>query len=293
MLHVIELFTTRSVTKWPLLRLLSQYPVMGLLPDTQDCGLRMHRECWERFPRHRLQRKPPVSNPGTHHGTCVTHVPWWMPGSLTRGDGENVPGIPGACTTRSFVYLVRGPCGVVSATWGSGTHWCDHRLFGHQLGCRDYKMGWGVMFLLVAMGWHAPLDQNCYSVDEFTISVGLHSAPVPHPTVFHFGVEMCAFMFWCGELLVVKWELCGICAIGSKHSILLFVLINKIVTPVCKVVIYYHDNAQSVNTLQHTLSVRDAWVRMGKIFSVLSPGHATCGGNGTVTDPLALRMSPR
>ena len=32
-----------------------------------------------------------------HHGTCVTHVPWCMSGSLTRGGGENVPGIPGAC----------------------------------------------------------------------------------------------------------------------------------------------------------------------------------------------------
>ena len=26
------------------------------------------------FPRHRLQRKPLVSDPGMHHGTCVTHV---------------------------------------------------------------------------------------------------------------------------------------------------------------------------------------------------------------------------
>ena len=49
------------------------------------------------FPRHRLQRKPLVSNPDMHHGTCVTHVPWCMSGSLTRGGGENVPGIPGAC----------------------------------------------------------------------------------------------------------------------------------------------------------------------------------------------------
>ena len=32
-----------------------------------------------------------------HHGTCVTHVPWCMSGSLTCGDGENVPCIPGAC----------------------------------------------------------------------------------------------------------------------------------------------------------------------------------------------------
>ena len=58
---------------------------------------------------HWFQWKPPVGDPGMHHGTCVTHVPWYMSGSLTRGGGENVPGIPGACTTRNFIYLVRGP----------------------------------------------------------------------------------------------------------------------------------------------------------------------------------------
>ena len=49
------------------------------------------------FLRRRVQRKPLVSDPGMHHGTCVTHMPWCMTGSLTRGGGENVPGIPGAC----------------------------------------------------------------------------------------------------------------------------------------------------------------------------------------------------
>ena len=49
------------------------------------------------FPRRRFPRKPLVSDPGMHHGTCVTHVPWCMSGSLTCGDEENVPGIPGAC----------------------------------------------------------------------------------------------------------------------------------------------------------------------------------------------------
>ena len=49
------------------------------------------------FPRYRIQRKPLVSDPGMHHGTCVTHVPWCMSGSLTRACGENVPGIPGPC----------------------------------------------------------------------------------------------------------------------------------------------------------------------------------------------------
>ena len=34
----------------------------------------MRRECWERFPRHRFQKEPPVSDPGMHHGTCVTNL---------------------------------------------------------------------------------------------------------------------------------------------------------------------------------------------------------------------------
>ena len=82
---------------------------MDLLPETNNCGLRMRQECRERFPRHRIKRKPISSDPGMHHGTCVTHVPWRMSGSLTRGGGENVPGIPGACTTRNFTYLAKGP----------------------------------------------------------------------------------------------------------------------------------------------------------------------------------------
>ena len=58
---------------------------------------------------------PRVRDPDMHHGTCVTHVPWCMPGSLTSGflwnwrREENVPGISGACATCNFTYLVRGP----------------------------------------------------------------------------------------------------------------------------------------------------------------------------------------
>ena len=79
------------------------------------------------FPAHRLQGKPVVSDPGMHRGTCGTHVPWCMPGSLTRGVGENVPGIPGACVTRNFTYLARGPLIVAidnndSTDWESDVH---------------------------------------------------------------------------------------------------------------------------------------------------------------------------
>ena len=45
----------------------------------------MRRQCRERFPRDRLQKKPLVSDPGMYHGTSVMHTPWWMSGSLTRG----------------------------------------------------------------------------------------------------------------------------------------------------------------------------------------------------------------
>ena len=79
---------------------------MGLLLHTYIWGLHMRREWRECFPHHRLQRKPLVSDPGMHHGTCVTHVPWCMSGTLTRGGGENVPG---ACATCNIAYPVRDP----------------------------------------------------------------------------------------------------------------------------------------------------------------------------------------
>ena len=48
---------------------------------------REYQECFHnhRLPRdHRLPREPLVSDPGMHHGTCVTHVPWCMSGSLAN-----------------------------------------------------------------------------------------------------------------------------------------------------------------------------------------------------------------
>ena len=82
---------------------------MGLSADTWNCWLRITRECRDRFPRHRLQRKSLVSDPGLHDGMCVTHVLWCISGSLIRGGWENFPGIPDACPTRNFRYLARGP----------------------------------------------------------------------------------------------------------------------------------------------------------------------------------------
>ena len=75
-------------------------------PLTRYVNLRVAHASWM---RNRLKRKPLFSNPDTHHGTCVAHVPWCMSGSLTCGGGENVPGSPGACATRKFIYLAIGP----------------------------------------------------------------------------------------------------------------------------------------------------------------------------------------
>ena len=62
------------------------------------------------FSRHRLQRKPLVSDPGMNHDPRVTHVSWCMSESLTRGGRETfVPGITGACATHNFAYLIRVP----------------------------------------------------------------------------------------------------------------------------------------------------------------------------------------
>ena len=90
---------------------------MGLLPDEYNYGLRTRRECRERFPC-----QPRVSSPDMHHGTCVTHVPWCMPGSLTSGflwsrwRGKRSD-IPCTCAHRSFAYLARGP-------WNQTNNWC-------------------------------------------------------------------------------------------------------------------------------------------------------------------------
>ena len=83
--------------------------IIGLLPDTANCGLRRRREYWRRFPRHRGLAIP----------TCMTARAWrtcrhacryhWLAVSFEVGSGENYSCIPGACATRNFAYLVRGP----------------------------------------------------------------------------------------------------------------------------------------------------------------------------------------
>ena len=59
---------------------------------------------WNVFPSHRVKRKPLVSDPGMHHGTCVNACAVMHGGIANpRWPGKRFP------TTRNFTYLARGP----------------------------------------------------------------------------------------------------------------------------------------------------------------------------------------
>ena len=103
-------FSWEANTKWYWSRCCRPSKTVHSCTDTQNCRLRKRQECRERFSHHRLQKKPLVSDPGMHHGVCVTQVPWCMSESLNSGGRGKVPGFPGACGIRNFAYLVWGQC---------------------------------------------------------------------------------------------------------------------------------------------------------------------------------------
>ena len=76
-----------------------------------------------RYVRLRVAHAPGMPGTFSHRGfaipTCITACASrtcrdacrdrYLAVSFEVGDGENVPDIPGACATRNFTYLVRGP----------------------------------------------------------------------------------------------------------------------------------------------------------------------------------------
>ena len=118
----------------------------------------MRRDCRERFPRQRIQRKPLVSDPSMHHGTCVTHVPWCMPGLLYSGGAENVPGIPGACATHNPMYRIRGPW-----YWSSSSRYSSlMRHVNIKPALPSLKMP---LVKLDLEGWKWLMNQCCVNID--------------------------------------------------------------------------------------------------------------------------------
>ena len=88
----------------------SNNPPMGLLPDTQNCGCACAGNAGNVFPVTAGKRSRHASR-HVRHARAVMHAGianLRFPFQLAAG--ENVPGIPGACATCNFMYLVRGPC---------------------------------------------------------------------------------------------------------------------------------------------------------------------------------------
>ena len=77
-------------------------------PIRKVAGCTCAGDAWNVFPcSHRLQRKPLVSDPGMHHGMCVTHMSWSMSRPLTHDGAYN----------GNFTYLTRGPCMYHAKPW--------------------------------------------------------------------------------------------------------------------------------------------------------------------------------
>ena len=123
------------------------YFSMGLLPDAQNCWLHMRPQCQEHFPRHRLQRKPLVSDPGMHHGM------WCMSGSLTAMAGKTFPAFPAhnpqigvsgkrsmidipASSTKVLIYSVYSGCmclGLLFRFFNCVWHLAERKFIGRSL----------------------------------------------------------------------------------------------------------------------------------------------------------------
>ena len=84
------------------------FNIMGLLPGTWNCGLRMRRECRERFLRHSRLAIPTCITARASRTRCDAYRDRYIGVSIAVGGGENVRDIPGACVTRNFTYLASG-----------------------------------------------------------------------------------------------------------------------------------------------------------------------------------------
>ena len=124
---------------------------------------------------------PQVSDPDMHHGTCVTHVPWCMPGSPTSGfiwnrrRGETIPAFP--ARMRNLQFYVSGKRPMMWWERWLSTSWIFHLLWvwGNRSFHNEWmlfvNMRWGGMFFLfekyIPYKFEFPADwQNRYYIDR-------------------------------------------------------------------------------------------------------------------------------
>ena len=86
-----------------------------------------------------------VSDPDMHFGTFGV------------GGRENIPGIPGACATRNFTYLVRGPL--------NARCWLKHSWFARSMPSH-HSMEYSVR--KVKRNWHATANISGYRLQRFS-----------------------------------------------------------------------------------------------------------------------------
>ena len=104
-----------AALRWLTARPLCDIQHMGLLQFHGVCSYVISRVAHAPEMPGTFSPPPRVSDLDMHHGTCVTHVPWCIPGSLTSGflwnlwRGKRYTGIPGRMYNPQFYILAKGP----------------------------------------------------------------------------------------------------------------------------------------------------------------------------------------
>ena len=110
---------------------------------------------------------PQVSDPDMHHGTCVTHVPWCMPGSLTSGflwnrrRGKTFPAFPAHAQPAILHIWLEGHC--------NGAQYSSCLIFllsSLPVGCRTWWT-WRYKYTLWVQVWvrtssHSSIQFGCW-----------------------------------------------------------------------------------------------------------------------------------
>ena len=110
---------------------------MGLLPDRSSYGLRMHRECRERFPRHRGLAIP-TCNTARASRTCRDACLGQWAVQLNRyGNNDPITQFHISCRIFKFVHSVESPSMVDPQwdIWYWGSKWNLHTVCWSAVGC--------------------------------------------------------------------------------------------------------------------------------------------------------------
>ena len=83
---------------------------------------------------------PLVSDPDTHHGTCVTHVPWCMPGSLSSGflwsRWRGKRSRHSRCMRNAQIYVSgKRPIAILKTFQSPSSSWNHRKMTNKPVGC--------------------------------------------------------------------------------------------------------------------------------------------------------------